>query len=279
MRSTITNGILDVSVDTFGAELVSVRFHGREKLWQGSEWPHHAPILFPVCGNCDLRLDGVEYPIEWHGFARKSEFALCDKRGQSVCFELHASEKTRECYPFEFCFRVMYSLYGASLRIVYEIENLGNGMMYFSCGGHESFALAHPLGEYELRFEKAEVFEHNVHDEEGRLTGETITLGAGTRLPLPAGLLTGGNTLIFKGLRSRKVQLCKTDGNSVAEISFVDFSNLLLWRVGESKMICIEPWHNLPDGPVPIEFSEKDGVVALPPHRKKKFIRSIKYLA
>ena len=41
------------------------------------------------------------------------------------------------------------------------------------------------------------------------------------------------------------------------DITFDGFPNLLLWRGGAGKFICIEPWTNLPDvvGKENIEFS------------------------
>ena len=277
MKVTFDNGILYVEADTLGAELTSIRFHGREKLYAGSAWPHHAPILFPVCGNCDLKLNGKQYPLKRHGFASKSEFTLLSKRKNAVCFELRSNSQTKECYPFDFCFRVTYSLRSASLHITYEVENLGGDTMYFSCGGHESFALERPLQDYELQFSRKEKFVHLPHDEEGRLTGDTKELGFGTHLPIPK--LQGGDTLILGNLRSRRVRLCERDGRQLAEIAFSGFHNLLLWRVGQEQMICIEPWHNLPDGPNRQEFDQKEGIIALPPHAKKKFVRKIEYLA
>ena len=276
MKVAFDNGVLFAEADTLGAELISLQFHGQEKLWQGSAWPHHAPVLFPVCGNCALQIGGKVYPLDRHGFARKSEFVLRSKRKNAVCFELHSNEQTKACYPFDFCLRVKYSLRGAGLCITYEVENLGNDALYFSCGGHESFALKHPLDTYELQFSRAEQFVHLPHDGEGRLTGEKVELGAGTRLPIPQ--LKDGNTLILGGLRSRSVRLCERGGSALAQISFHGFSNLLLWRVGEENMICIEPWHNLPDGAERQEFSQKAGIIALPPQTKKKFVRKIEYL-
>ena len=276
MKVTFDSGILFAEADTLGAELTSIRIHGQEKLYQGSAWPHHAPVLFPVCGNCDLKLNGKQYPLGRHGFARKSEFTLLSKRKNAVCFELRSNPQTKECYPFDFCLRVSYSLRGACLNISYEVENLGDDTMYFSCGGHESFALQRPLEDYELQFSQEETFVHLPHDGDGRLTGEQVELGFGTSLPIPP--LTRGNTLILGNLRSRHVRLCEREGKWLADISFSGFSNLLLWRVGEEQMICIEPWHNLPDGKASQEFPQKEGIIALAPHAKKKLIRKIEYL-
>ena len=278
MKVAFHNDIISAEADTLGAELVSVRAYGQEKLWQNEsgEWAGHAPILFPVCGNCAVQIAGKQYPVDRHGFARKSEFTLKKQQKNSLLFELKSNEKTREQYPFDFVFRVRYTLRGAALQIGYEVENSSNEVLYFSCGGHESYLLSKPLGEYELRFPRKEKFTSLLHDAAGRLTGETFDLGSGTSFPLPDQLLVNGNTLIFQ-LCSRRLTLCERGGKRVADISFSGFPNLLLWRPGTEKVICIEPWHNLPDGATPLELAEKEGMIALPPHAKKQFVRTIEY--
>ena len=280
MRTTISNGNLAVTADTRGAELVSVVFEGQEKLWQNEsgEWAGHAPVLFPVCGNCAVQINGEEFPVGRHGFARNSEFRLVKQSVSSLCFELKSNDETKSKYPFEFVFRVHYSLSGAKLRIVYEVENPTSANLYFSCGGHESYLLTRPLREYELKFPLKERFESLLHDSEGRLTGETLDFGRGTRFLLPDDFLINGNTIIFKNLRSRRLSLCETGGRKFAEVSFSGFSNLLLWRPGTQNMICIEPWHNLPDGKTKEEFSDKQGIISVPPCAKKRLVREIVYL-
>ena len=280
MRVTFSDDMLTVEADTLGAELVSVRMGGRELLWQNENgaWAGHAPVLFPVCGNCTLLKDGKKYPVGRHGFARKSEFTLTEHTKNAVCFELKSFEETREKFPYEFVFRVRYRLNGARLRIIYEIENPASEELYCSCGGHESFALDAPLGEYGLRFSRKEKFCALLHDGEGRLTGEQLDFGEGTYFPLPADFLTEGRTVIFGGLHSRRARLCR-QGSPVAEITFTGFENLLLWRAGDSQMICIEPWHNLPDNQTIGEFSKREGIMTIPAHQKRKFIRDITYWA
>ena len=45
-----------------------------------------------------------------------------------------------------------------------------------------------------------------------------------------------------------------------------------------SKMLCIEPWQNLPDTKGEnAEFNDKDGVIKVAPFSKKKITRNIKY--
>ena len=280
MRVRFTSGIITAEADTRGAELVSVVLKGRERLWQNGsgEWDGHAPVLFPVCGKCGVLLNGREYETGRHGFARNSEFSLVEQKENAALFELRSSAETKRNYPFDFIFRVRYTLIGARLRIVYEVENPAGETLYFSCGGHESFALERPLGEYELLFSRKEEFLSLLHDENGCLNGETVSFGEGTRLALPEEFLSEGRTVIFKNLRSRRLLLCERGGKAVAKLSLGGFPHLLLWRAGSASFLCIEPWNNLPDHDKLVEFTRREGIVALPARQKKKFTREIEYI-
>lgn len=53
MKTTIQNEFLTVTVDTHGAEGVSVKNQlGKELIWQAdpSIWDRHSPVLFPWTG-------------------------------------------------------------------------------------------------------------------------------------------------------------------------------------------------------------------------------------
>lgn len=280
MRVAFSGKKLSCEADTFGAELISVRFKGRERLWQNEsgEWNGHAPVLFPVCGNCGVRVNGREYTLPRHGFAKKSEFTLLWRRKNAVCFELSSNDATRAQYPFDFVFRVRYFLRGARLTICCEVENPADKTLYFSCGGHESFSLERPLCEYELRFPFKETFTSLLHTEEGKLTGESTDFGMGKTLALPDDFLREDRTIILKDVRSRRVRLFERGGRAVAKLKLGAFSNLLLWRAGSANFICIEAWHNLPDADAAQEISEREGMIAVPPHGKKRLKRTIVYL-
>lgn len=280
MFYTIDNGIIKLTASSTGAELVSLTKDGKERLWQNAngEWDGHAPILFPVCGSCYITVNGKKYPFAQHGFAPVSEFTLKEKTDKSLSFTLCSSEETKKRYPYDFIFTVTYSLDGAELKIGYEIENPSLKDIYFSCGSHESFALDGALEEYVVTFEKEECFINHLHDDEGFLTGETQKLGEGKVIDFEKTPLIDDKTFIFKGVRSRKVSLSKKDGTPVADVFFDGFNNLLFWRPGDGKTICIEPWLNLPDeANSEKELSDKYGVKRLASGEKANFLRKIVY--
>lgn len=279
MEHRIFNRDMSLTVSDLGAEAVSVICRGKERLWQNENgtWGGHAPLLFPVCGKCAVITDGVRAPLASHGFARRQVFSFLSQTEDTLQFALEPSDATRAVYPFDFRFEVTYTLSGMTVSVAYLITNTGNRRMYASCGAHDTFALDEGPGSCEVVFEKPEVFTHLCHDDDGMLTGETMSFGEGRVFPLPEDYLQMGRTVIFGGISSRAVTLRKKDGTPLADVTFEGFSNLLFWRPQGARMICIEPWYNLPDdaktAAQPAE--QKAGLFALLPGESRRFVRSI----
>ena len=281
MRYSIQNKELSIEAETLGGELVSVRYQGKERLWQNptGEWAGHAPLLFPVCGHFGVTVNGTSYPIKAHGFARKSEFTLTEKGENFLTFELRANEETKKVYPYDFIFSVTYRLCGAKIEIEYQVKNPASEPLYFACGAHDSFALEKDVDEYCLQFENEKTLTHRPCNEGGYLTGETVKFTNVNPFVLPKEYLQNGDSLIFEGVESKAAVLCEKSGKALAKICFDGFENLLLWRAGDANYICIEPWTNLPDfaGAKEQEFSKKAGVLKVEPNSSKKLTRSIEY--
>lgn len=82
MQATIHNEFLTLTVDTHGAEAVSLKnAAGEEMLWQADPaiWKRHAPILFPWTGKLvdgTFAAKGKTWKGGQHGFARDLEHTL-----------------------------------------------------------------------------------------------------------------------------------------------------------------------------------------------------------
>ena len=104
----IKNDQLTLEISSLGAELQSIKdANGNEYLWDGDEkyWNRHSPILFPiVCGlwKDTYRIDGKEYTLTRHGFARDTEFKLVGKTADRLTFALIDNEETLKNYPYHF---------------------------------------------------------------------------------------------------------------------------------------------------------------------------------
>ena len=282
MQYTIQNEKLSICVDSFGAQLCSVKQGEKEWLWQNptGNWAGHSPLLFPICGAVSCIINGVHYPMERHGFARKSEFTLTAQGADFLRFTMQSNEQTKVMYPYDFTYHVTYRIQGAKLIIEHVVQNDGDTPMYFMCGGHESFNLPANVENYVIEFEKEERFIHHYHSETG-MTGKTHDYGTGRFLPVPATLMQDGITAVFPDIQSRKIWFCEKDGKRLAEITFApEFKNLLLWRALNDCFICIEPWTNILDfdGAPDVEFSEKKGVVKVEVGEVKRLVRSVEYL-
>lgn len=281
MIYTIKNQNTEIKINSLGAEVRSVIHCGKERAWQNEtgEWSGCAILLFPFAGFNRLIYDGVDFGVQKHGFCRNEEFALISHTENSIEFELFASERTKEVYPFEFAFRVKYELIYGGYGVSYTIKNPSEKNIPFACGGHESFALDSDVENYCVEFEKDENFDFLVHNAGGMLTGEKIFHGVGRMLPLEKEFTDNSATVIIGNINSRKASLYhKETKEKVAEITFDGFSNLLLWHPHGSKMLCIEPWQCLPsyEGEIK-EFKEREGVINLSPKSEITFTRTITY--
>lgn len=100
----LKNDKFTIRVSEKGAELQSIKdADGKEYLWQADPkyWGRHSPILFPiVCSvnNETYRVDGEEYHLPRHGFARDAEFKLIAQGERKITFALESSEETRKVY-------------------------------------------------------------------------------------------------------------------------------------------------------------------------------------
>ena len=98
MQATIHNEFLTLTVDTHGAEAVSLKnAAGEELLWQADPavWKRHAPILFPWTGKLPggtFEAKGKTYKGGQHGFARDVEHTLLKAEGDTIQLELRADE-------------------------------------------------------------------------------------------------------------------------------------------------------------------------------------------
>lgn len=103
-----------------------------------------SPILFPiVCGLWDdcYRLDGYEYKMARHGFARDLDFKLINKTDTKVTFALEDSPETHRCYPYHFMMSITYRLEGNKIHVVWHVHNTDNNEIHFQIGGHPAFLI------------------------------------------------------------------------------------------------------------------------------------------
>ena len=131
--------MIEFSVSTHGAELQSLQCDGKEYLWHGDAkyWGRRSPILFPMVGKVYgdvFRVDGKEYPMGQHGFARDSEFVKVGERYVLTGCPL-------ERYPFKFELSVRYRAEGRRFVAEWEVLNTDSRPMHFQIGAHPALLL------------------------------------------------------------------------------------------------------------------------------------------
>ena len=270
----LNNDFLKVKINTLGAELSSiVDADGMERIWQGDPafWTGRAPVLFPVAGGFmddEYILDGKTYSLPKHGFARRCEFAVEERNATGATFLLTGAMANNPGYPFDFEFRVRFSLDANRLRVDYITRNLQASPLYCSVGAHEGYACTGGIENYEVAFDQPEGDALTSNVLVGNLLShDTIHLPLNERNALALKYNDFAvDAQVFLGLKSRGATLQSPGSRKRIHVDFADFEYLLLWTKPGAHYICIEPWANFPDYvDHDKQFAAKPGVMRIAP--------------
>lgn len=273
----IENEHLKVGVKEFGCELTSIKSKATdfEYLWQGDEkiWAGQSPILFPIVGRLiedKYTLDGTQYEMPKHGFARKLSWEFLSSDGTSMKFILSDSEDTFRIYPYHFDLVVTYTLEGKVLKVSHDIINKNNGVLLFSLGAHPAFNCA--IGD-KLVFEKKETLETVKIDlvNSLRLPDTFPVLEDETDIVITEDIFNE-DALIFSGVKSDYVTLKSDSHNRTVKFTLGGAPWLGIWSKPGAPYVCIEPWCGVNDSQIKKDdFSEKDGINAVEKGEKWNF--------
>lgn len=268
MNTTISNSTISASIKHAGAELFSLKNNdNKEYIWEGNPdfWGKHSPILFPIVGtlkNNTYTIEGKEYQLPRHGFARDMEFQLVEKNENSAVFSLGSNSETLKKYPFEFELQLIYTLEEASLHIEYKVINKSGKKLPFSIGAHPAIALPENFEDYAFEFEKEEVLKYYLLEND-LISNKTKVLEttSGT-VPLNYKLFEN-DALIFKTLESKSLTILE-NAKPYIKVDFKDFPSLGLWTKNQAPFICIEPWLGYSDTSENSgDLFEKEGILVL----------------
>ncbi|MGK2908320.1 MAG: aldose 1-epimerase family protein [Sphingobium sp.] len=273
---------MSAMVDPLGAELLSLRDSDGRELMTDSDpafWTGHAPLLFPFVGRLRgdrYRVNGAEYTLPQHGFARKRNFALIESDGASALFRLEADAATHENYPFEFRLDMAFALTGTTLGMTATVSNRGDNDMPFSFGYHPAFAWPLPYGaaveDHRIVFEKPEPAPiRKVGNEPALIALESVPSPVVGNVLAPTYDMFAGDALIWDRLESRSLTW-GAPGIPYLKIDFPDTPWLGLWQKPGAHYLCVEPWAGMAD---PVGFTgdvwEKPGVIRLAPGEEQAF--------
>ncbi|MEM7371208.1 MAG: aldose 1-epimerase family protein [Bacteroidota bacterium] len=259
MIHTLHNSLLQLSVNTTGAELCSLRSLASniEYLWQADPefWANHAPVLFPIVGGLKHNLyvhEGKEYSLPRHGFIRYNDKIVLRRKGEDfLTYGLRYDAESLEVYPFKFDFEITFRLQGHQIVVHHQVRNLGKKSMYFSVGGHPAFSCPlHPdesYADYYLEFEQNETVRTWVLDTGGQIEKEgPLMLNKSAVLPLHDQLFDN-DALIFKDLSSKRVRLKSRKSGQILTVRYDNWPYLGIWAKPGASFVCIEPWLGLAD--------------------------------
>jgi galactose mutarotase-like enzyme len=265
---SLKNDFISVDIAEMGAELKSLVFSGIQYVWEGRRevWGSSAPIMFPICGGLrddKFTYNDKEYTLPKHGYAKTSLFEIESRSDSSVTLLHKSSDATKKNYPFDYEFRVVYTLEGKSLKVSYDVKNLTDGEMYFSVGAHEGYYTPEGIEDYDVIFPEEETLSAYVLY--GNLLSEQRLpiIKQSKVLPLYDKYFTV-DALGFKDLKSRSATLRNRKNGRALRVDFPNADYFLLWHKPASPYICLEPWAGVQQ-PVnsSYDITEKEGIIKL----------------
>ena len=266
--------MLQIDSKKYGAELISIKLDGKEKLHQGNLfWNRHAPVLFPIVGQIKegrTIINGKEYQMSQHGFARDMEFEEIEKSNFKHKYLLKSNEETLKKYPFLFELYITHIVDENTLITEYEVINKDNKKMLFGLGGHPAFLCDYSSGDYEIEFDKKEESIEFLKLENGLLSNNRFeNIMNNNKIRLHENIFDE-DAIIMKNINSKIVSLINIKTNKkVLDFDFTGFPYLAIWSKKGAPFVCIEPWFNTADK-VDSDgiFENKENILTLNPNEK-----------
>ena len=246
-------------------------------------WSGRAPLLFPIVGRLNgdtLRHDGKTYPMQKHGFVRKSAFSLVDAKADEALFRLTDSAETRAQYPFAFELDAHFRVDDNTLNVTTTVHNRSEDMLPFSFGYHPAFAWPLPFGgeraHHAIRFEHDEPATLRRVTPYGTISAEAVPSPVvGSTLKLTDALFAD-DALVWTQLKSSRLTY-GAPGHASLDIGFPDTEWLGIWTKPGAAFVCIEPWAGIAD---PEDyagaFTDKPGINSLAPGGVHQFRMNIR---
>lgn len=241
--------MLEITTVSKGAELVSAKIDGKEKIHNGlTFWNRHSPILFPIVGqikNGKTIIEENEYFMSQHGFARDMDF---EKIGQNE-YLLKYNEETLKKYPYKFELYVKYIVKDNTLTVKYKVKNIDDKEIYFGLGAHPAFKCDYTNNKCSIKFENTEEGIEIYQLQNGLINPEKCNKDnffvSNNEIELKKDIFKN-DAIILTNLNSNRVYLVENE-EKILEFDFSGFKYLGIWSKENAPFVCIEPWHNTTD--------------------------------
>lgn len=209
----------------------------RDKNFESTDRPRcGVPILFPSCGKPDggiHRFDGVDYPMEVHGFADLLPWQIQAATDDEILLTLAPNGLTKFVYPFDFLLTMRYTLAGGTAALALTVANTGDKTLPYSVGFHPYFG-ATKLEDVKFDIDAATLSEDAKGEQPAAPETITLTRKAGA-----------DNTIrLMTGVKS-PMRLTDTGSGHEVDVAFDEkvFTNGVLWQQDAGRFVCMEPWN------------------------------------
>ena len=286
---TLSNEILTVKVADHGAELQNIIKNGVEYLWQGDPafWGRRSPVLFPIVGSVwegRYRVNGIEYNLGQHGFARDMDFKLVDACQTEVRYRLESSEETLKKYPYPFILEIAYRLHDNKIDVIWEVKNPSDKDLHFQIGAHPAFYYPDYDPQSQQRgfisYDKTESLKRVQISQKGCVDVETeypFVFPEDGLYPITATTFDGMDAIILQDRQISRVTVHRNDGTKWISAHF-DAPVVGIWSPPSKNapFICLEPWYGRCDrAGYEGEYKDKDWINTLGPGERFSSVYTI----
>ena len=284
MKSTISNEKITFVSDSFNVEPWELRFNDEavNYFWRPESIEKlGAAICFPLLGTLPdntYSLDGKEYTMETHGFAKDFDYAVAEKSETSISYEINDNEKTIVQFPYKFRLMVVYTVHDTTLRTEYRVKNLDTREMYFSVGGHPRYAC--PIGDgcrFEdcyVEFEKPESPGNIVKSYGPVSIVEKHFSKDGMRVDLDYDMFEKG-CFCLHPVNSGYLMLKNKVDARMTRLNIKGISHLQFWTSVGSPFLALEPWYgsitSIPAKPIESRWKERPGTLQVNPGEENSY--------
>jgi galactose mutarotase-like enzyme len=194
----------------------------------------------------EIEVNGKQFPLGRHGFARFEKFSILAQRANSIRFQLLPNAETLKGFPFQFVFETEYTIAGNTIHQSFLVKNTDQVPFAFQLGGHPAFAV--PCGQY------GEYSDHSiVLDKKGDFARHLLTKGglfSGEKRPFMQDTdrfdlyhdLFAEDAIVFKNEGISEASLVNKRTGKYVKMRFEGFPHLGVWSVPGAGYVCIEPW-------------------------------------
>ena len=197
-------------------------------------------------------VDGKEYHLPRHGFARDTKFKLIAQGKHKVTYALHETEDTLKVYPYRFNLAVSYRLSGNKIHVVWHVENTDTQEIHFQIGGHPAFLAPGCEEDEELRGVI------RLDNTMPMLGIKSYIDGSHEMVEIPLDIKDGciafndeffaNDSVKIHDCQTRQACLLNPDGSPAVTVDY-KCPIIAFWSPYKKKapFVCIEPWYGLGD--------------------------------